>query len=67
MQVKFNNFLLPNELSSKNCSIESRQAFGTFTLNKPCLEINEIEIIISKEFTPNSDFLIQKNISGRYS
>ena len=41
--------------------IESHQKLGTFLLNQPCLEMNEIDNVINKSCSPNS----RKKISGR--
>ena len=36
--------------------IESHQKLGTFLLNQPCLEMNEIDNVINKSSSPNTTF-----------
>ena len=39
-----------------DCLIENCQKFGTCLLNKPCLEMNEIDNVTNKSRSPNSIF-----------
>ena len=51
-----------------NCLIENCQKFCIFLINKPCLEMNEIDNVINKTCSPNqyfnkkTNFYLQKSL-----
>ena len=49
--VDFHRLVILTEY--QDCLIENYQKLSAFLLNKPCLEMNEIDNVINKSCSPN--------------